>query len=137
MRLLRVVAGLLALMLLAFGCTNGETDDAELLQRTSAALSGGAWENADDPGDALIFRPNGTGYSYFAVRDLQANITWSMTLEDGHVVLSWSHQESDAEDVQEWVIEIDDDTMLVWPIEGSPIVLDPNEDRPIELTRIE
>lgn len=135
-RLLTVVLGLV--LVFAAGCGTAETNDVgNLLERASQNLSGGTWENPDDPGNALLFRPNGTGQSYIAARDVTGEITWGMELRDARVLLSWSYVLASSGDAQEWIIEIDEDKMKVWPQKGSQPILDPDSDQPFILLRAE
>lgn len=137
MRTARVLAIALGLTLVLIGgCAPSETrDTGEMLASANRDIAGGRWEDPDDPGNALIFRPNGTGQSYLANSDVTADIVWSMELAQERVRLTWSYRAAPSETPQEWIVEIDGDTMKAWPQKGPLPVLDPDSDEPFVLMR--
>ena len=141
MRRAHLITVLLALTLvLAGGCSSDDgprTAKKTSLEQATQELTGGTWESADDTGDALNFRPNGTGQSYLAETDVTAEINWTVATEGGQLVLRWGYIETRPEDEKVWVIEIDGNTLRVWPLSGSSVLLDPDEDEPFVLQRID
>lgn len=134
-RLLAIVLGLM--LVFVGGCDSSEPRDiGEMLSRASQDIVGGRWEDPDDPGNALIFRPNGTGQSHLADSNVTADIVWSMDSAEEHVQLTWSYRAARSEAPQEWIVEIDGDTMGVWPQAGSLPVLDADSDEPFVLQRV-
>lgn len=134
-RLLVIVLGLM--LVFVGGCDSSEPrDTGEILARANQDIVGGRWEDPDDPGNALIFRPNGTGQSYLADSNVTADIAWSMVSTRGQARLTWSYSVAHSEAPQEWIVEIDGDTMKVWPQTGSLPVLDPDSDEPFMLQRV-
>jgi hypothetical protein len=135
-----IFALLLLAPVLSAGCSSGDTGGPPRktsLEQVSEDIVGGTWESGDESGDALNFRPNGTGQSYLAATDVTAEINWSIDVDNGEAVLTWGYIETRPEDEKIWVVDIDGDTMRVWPLSGSQVLLDPENDDPFVLTRFE
>ncbi len=140
MRKAHLITVLMVLTLvLVSGCGSESPPKAKktTLEQATKELTGGTWESAEDTGDALNFRPNGTGQSYLAETDVTAEINWVVATDDGQLLLRWGYIETRPEDEKVWVIEIDGDTMRVWPLSGSRILLDPEVDDPYLLQRFD
>jgi hypothetical protein len=140
MRYTAIIAVLLVLTLaLMSGCSAEEPIKMKKmsLEQATEQIAGGTWESADDTGDALNFRPNGTGQSYLAETGVTAEINWRMSVDDGRLMLTWGYIETRPEDEKVWVVELNGDTMHVWPLSGSRILRDPETDDPFVLQRFE
>ena len=124
---------------LVSGCGSESPPKAKrtTLEQATQELTGGTWESVDDTGDALNFRPNGTGQSYLAETDVTAEINWVVATDEGRLLLRWGYIETRPEDEKVWVIEVDGNTMRVWPLSGSSVLLDQEEDEPFVLQRVD